>query len=438
MKEEDLKMKKISLIGFILLLAMVLFACNNDKTEKLELMESANISIDGFIDEDAYNLIPYRTAGVKGAVKVQYAADKNGLYFGLTVTDNNHEVARTGLVNSDYVGIAVDAFATRGANNLIDETTHLFRVDVQKNYVYSVGDGYGGWVDILDDKGDSIDEDDAPSVYIEVIPNHSYIVEMFFSWELLGTNAALVEENNNTMYYIEHRNLGVDVKADANIASPSNYNSLRLLGDRKGSNLPLDTPEIVIDGKMDDALWENATITNQGNFKDIFGEDVDGGDFIAKAFMGDKGLYIGVFAEDYNLFAPKGPGEAYKNDGIELRIHVFNKDDLPLLSYKWLIDLYGFQWHETGAGGISSSFAPYTEFAYNIVGTVNNEDDVDTSWGIELFIPYEHLGITEKTDYIRLLNAVGTYEQNNALPSEYADLNPDSWDVVEDYPLVRR
>ncbi len=438
MKMEVYTMKKISLIGFILLLAIVLFACDNDRTEKLELMDNANIQIDGFIDEDSYDIIPYRKAGVKGAVKVQYAADKNGIYFGLTVTDNDHQTARTGLVNSDYVGIALDVFAERGANNLIDETTHLFRVDVEKNYVYSVGDGYGGWEDVLDDQGNMIDEDNAPLVAIEVIKDHSYVVELFFSWELLGTTANDMEENNNVMYYIEHRDLGVDVKADANIASPSNYNSLRLLGDRKGSNMPLDAPEIVIDGKMDEAIWENATITNEGNFKDIFGEETDAGDFIAKAFMGEKGLYIGVFVEDYNLYAPKGPGEAYKNDGIELRIHVFNEDDLPILSYKWLMDLHGFQWHETGAGGISSSFAPLAEYAYHIVGTVNDDSDVDTSWGIELFIPYEHLGITEKTDYIRLLNAVGTYEQNNALPSEYADLHPDSWDVVEDYPLVRR
>lgn len=432
-------MKKTIIYIFVIITSLILIACGDKNgEEKLTFDESANILIDGFIDEQAYSKIPHRYTGVKGAVKVEYAADKEGLYFGLTVTDNKHEVARTGLVNSDYVGIAIDTKAERGANNLIDETTHLLRVDVEKNYVYSVGDGYGGWVDLATGTGTNIEGDDTPEVHIEVIKDHSYIVEIFFTWEMLGTTVDEMEQSNNLMYYIEHRDLGVDVKADANIASPSNYNSLRLLGERAGSNMPLETPEITVDGKMDEDVWDTATITNQGNFKDIFGEDVEGDDFIAKAFMGEKGLYIGVFVEDYDLYAPFGPGEAYKNDGVELRIHVFNNEDLPILSYKWLIDLHGFQWHETGAGGINSSFAPYVEFAYNINGTINNQEDVDTSWGIEIYIPYEHLSIESDTDYIKLLNSVGTYEQNNALPAEYATLNPDSWDVVEDYPEIRR
>lgn len=433
-------MRKILYTLFTLLIALTLFACNNNGTndETLVLAENANISIDGFVDEQAYDIIQSKKTGVKGNVLVKYAADKEGLYFALVVTDNKHEVARTGIVNSDYVGIAIDAKANRGLNNIIDESTHLFRVDVEKNFVYSVGDGYGGWVDVLSGQETEISADNAPTVYIEVIKDHSYIVEMFFTWELLDTTSEEMEESNNLMYYIEHRDVGVDIKADANIASPSNYNSLTLLGDRKGSNMPIETPEITIDGKLDDELWNDATITNQGNFQAIFGEEVDAGDFIAKAFMGEKGLYIGVESKDYNLYAPYGPAETYKNDSIELRIHVFNEEDLPLLSYKWLIDLHGFQWHETGAGGISSSFAPLAEFAINIDGTINNEEDIDNGWGIEMFIPYSHLNITSETDYIKLLNSVGTYEQNNAIPSSYSEKNPDSWDVVEDYPEIRR
>ncbi|NLB84942.1 MAG: hypothetical protein GX794_02360 [Acholeplasmataceae bacterium] len=430
-------MKKIYLIISILLLSFSLIACNGENKNNLKLAENANISIDGFIDEDAYDLIPYRLAGVKGQVKVQYAADKAGIYFGLTVTDKKHEVAKTGLVNSDYVGIAIDAFAVRGENNLVEETTHLFRVDVEKNYVYSVGDGYGSWDDLLTGKGDTI-TDDGLEIHIEVIKDDSYIVEMFLSWERLGTNSADVETRNNVMYYIEHRDFGVDVKADANIQAPSNYNSLRLLGDRKGSNMPLEKPEITIDGLMNEAAWDNATITNQGNFKNLFGDNVDAGDFVVKAFFGKDGLYIGVLVDDYDLNAPKGPGEAYKNDGMELRIHVFDGNNLPILSYKWLLDLHGFQWHETGSGGISSSFAPHVEMKYFIDGTVNNSSDTDRGWGLEMFIPYSHLGMESANSYIKILSAVGTFEQNNALPGDYAAINDTNWDVVEDYPTLRR
>lgn len=431
-------MKNIMLFGLVVITSFILIACDHNNTAKLGLAEDAQIVIDGFIDEESYDIIPSRKAGVVGAVDVKYAADKQGLYVGLTVTDDNHQVARTGLVNSDYVGIVIDAHATGGANNLIETYTHLLRVDVEKNYVYSVGDGYGGWVDITSGQGTNLNITDGPEVHIEVVLNHSYIVEMFFSWALLDTTAEEIEASNQVMYYIEHRNLGVDVKADANIASPSNYNRLTLLGDRKGSNMPQAVPTITMDGILDDSKWDSATITNVGNFKDIFDESIDAGDFVAKAFMDDTGLYIGVQVEDADLYAPYGPGEAYKNDGMELRIHVFNADDLPLLSYKWLLDLHGFQWHETGAGGINSSFAPLAQVVYSFDGTVNDQSDIDTGWSVEIFIPLEHLGITSVTDYIKLLNSVGTYEQNNALNSEYAQKNPDSWDVVEDYPEIRR
>src|SRR5690554_6861407 len=102
-------MRKILYTLFTLLIALTLFACNNNGTndETLVLAENANISIDGFVDEQAYDIIQSKKTGVKGNVLVKYAADKEGLYFALVVTDNKHEVARTGIVNSDYVGIAI-------------------------------------------------------------------------------------------------------------------------------------------------------------------------------------------------------------------------------------------------------------------------------------------------------------------------------------------
>ena len=439
-----MKVRKIFVLLFALLFAFVLPACNGEKKETLP--DSVEITVDGEVTEEAYFAIPEKVTGVKGAVTVRYAADKTGIYFGITVKDESLEISKSGgLLQSDYVGLCVDVKADPDKNDGISESTHLFRFDITGRYTYSVADDYGNWQELFADKADSLPGTETPEYALKVEVNEGYSAEIYYTWEQLGTTAEAMEEQNRIMYYIEHRDYNVDIKADANILSPSGYNRLVLLGDRKGSNLPLLPPEITIDGIMDEEEWETATVTNEGNFSELFpGETA--GDFIAKAFFGKNGVYFGVFVEEPELWAPYGPGPAYKNCGMEFRIHVFDKDGMPLAAYKWLFDLHGPQWHETVAGGLASSFAPYAEYKYHIVGTVNDDSDTDTSWGFEMYVPYEHLNISDPdTDYLKLLNAVGSFEQHNALPESYRNnpANQDnsgavSWDFPENYPVVKK
>jgi len=424
---------------------MTVSAC--DKDEEVEsLPDTVAINIDGVVDEEVYNLIPAKVTGIKGMVTVNYAASKEGIYFGITVMDSKMEISKSGgLLMSDYIGLAIDTKAERDANDGISESTHLFRYDVTGRYTYSVGDDYGAWQEVAADKANAISGTDTPSYALAITENEKYCAEIFYTWEQLGTTAVEIETKKEIMYNIEHRDYNVDIKLDANLASPSSYHSLTLLGDRKGTSMPQVAPEITIDGKMDEAVWSTATITNQGNFASLFpGETA--GDFVAKAFFGKDGVYFGVFVEEPELWAPNPTGPAYKNCGMELRIHVFDKDGMPLCAYKWLFDIFGPQWHETVSGGLASSFSPLAEYKYNIVGTVNDDSDTDTSWGFEMFVPYSHLMITDPdTDYIKLLHAVGSFEQHNALPESYRNnpANQDSsgsisWDFPENYPIVRK
>lgn len=437
-------MKKSPYLLTFLLTGLLLAGCTpsgNNSSEVKSLPDDLAITVDGLINEAAYDVIPSHLAGVKAGVKVQYAVGNDGVYFGLTVTDDSHKVsAASGIVASDYVGLAVDAVAVPRSDDGVDETTKLFRVDTMGRYTYTTGNEYGAWEDIASGVySDVISGEDLPTIALNVVKDEYYVVEIFFSWAHLGTTAKDAAERNHLMYYIEHRDMGVDVHADANILAPSLYNRLVYLGDRKGSNLPAKAPEIVIDGLLDDAAWANAVVTNSGNFKARV-ETETAGDYRALAIWGENGIYLGVEVEDPHLNAPYGTGEAYKNAGMEMRIHVNNKDGLPLNSLKLLFDLWGPQWHETGAGGLSSSFAPYAEYKYVINGTIDDDSDTDEGWSFEIYLPFEQLGVTNpSSDYINILHAVGSHEQNNMLPQSYLDIHTDAnWDYPDDYPRIQK
>lgn len=435
-------MKKLRYLLILLSASLVLSGCKGGKVSEEEtLPELTNMTVDGVINEEAYNVIPGRTAGVKAGVLVQYAVGREGVYFGLTVTDTKHQVsAPSGIVASDYVGLAVDALAVPKSDDGVSESTKLFRVDTMGRYTYTTGNEYGAWVDV--DSGvyeGVISGEEVPTIAVNIVKDQYYVVEIFFTWEHLGTTEEAAKDANCLMYYIEHRDMGVDIHADANILAPAMYNRLVYLGNRKGSNLPADPPEITIDGVLDETLWDTAFVTNSGNFKERV-PDETAGDYRTLAIWGEKGIYLGVEVEDPHIEAPNGTGAAYKNAGMEMRMHVYNKDGLPLNSLKWLFDVWGPQWHETGAGGLASSFAPYAEYKFVISGTIDNNEDTDEGWSFEIYIPFSELGVTNvDSDYIKILHAVGSHEQNNMLPQEYLDLHPDvNWDYPEDYPRISK
>jgi hypothetical protein len=64
----------------------------------------------------------------------------------------------------------------------------------------------------------------------------------------------------------------------------------------------------------------------------------------------------------------------------------------------------------------------------------------DEGWSFEIYIPFCELGVTDaNNDYINILHAVGSHEQNNMLPQSYLDLHPDgNWDYPENYPQIRK
>ena len=93
---------------------------------------------------------------------------------------------------------------------------------------------YGAWVDV--DSGvyeGVISGEEVPTIAVNIVKDQYYVVEIFFTWEHLGTTEEAAKDANCLMYYIEHRDMGVDIHADANILAPAMYNRLVYLGNRK-------------------------------------------------------------------------------------------------------------------------------------------------------------------------------------------------------------
>lgn len=467
-------MKKLLAFMLSACLALGAFSLTACGDKDGELQKDAGITLNGKMTEQAYDAIPSRTAGIKGQLKAQFAADQNGLYVGLSVSDadmrylgsvgdagvekvetdeENDAITEhaDSITGSDYVGISIDVKANRDEVFGISSKTSLLRFDAAGRFTFSNGDEYGDWQLKTYGTGSVTGRSDMPKFSYRIdgvalgtdnssepIGNVGYYAEIFFSWSLLGTSADAINKNSTIMYCLEHRDYGVDVCTDAVVAAPSYYNSLTLLGDRKGSNMPVKAPEITIDGKMDEAVWQTATVTNQGNFGEKF-EGETAGEYIAKAFFGKDGVYLGVNVVDPHLEATEATGGSYKNCGMEMRIYTYDADGVPLVAYKWLFDLFGPQWHESVESGLNSSFAPYAQYKYDIRGTINDNSDTDEGWGIEMYIPYSHLGITDPNgSYMKILHAVGSATQHNSLPAEYEEKNPDDWTVVADYVRVSK
>ena len=454
-------MKKI--ITFVLCVCMAfgvfsLTACNKNKGEKLQA--DAKITLNGKVEEEAYKAIPTHATGIKGRLKADFAADKNGLYVGISVSDldmryTGNSVA--GILESDYVGIAIDTSAGRNEITPISEKTVLFRFDVKGRYAYSKGDDYEGWDEVAVGEGSEQNDSDMPKFAFridgtalpvgdtsEVEGNVGYYAELFFTWAQLGTSEKEINANGTIMYCLEHRDVGWDIVVDTNsLSSVHKYNTLTLLGDRKGANMPANASEITVDGKMDEAAWENVPVISSG----VLSEKVDGGatagEYTVKAFMGKNGMCIGIDVKETKLIASqRNIGQAYLDCGAEFRIHVFDKNDDPVVSHKWLFDLFGPKWHEL-TSGLDSKYAPYAEWQFDIRGTIydgTNPDanaDTDEGWGLELYIPFEtlllpymNLGVANSDCYVMLLPAVASSGQKIVIPDGC------DWDKTSTYVKI--
>lgn len=444
-------MKKCFTFILCAVMALSVFSLIGCGGSKEELQNDAGITLNGVITESAYKEIPTHYTGIKGRLKADFAADEKGLYVGISVSDTDMRYTGSGVAGilaSDYVGIAIDTSASRNEITGLSEKTVLFRFDAKGRYAFSQGNDYGEWEEKASGEGSETGLNDMPKFAYridgtplpigdtsEVEGNVGYYAELFFTWAQLGTSSKAINQNGMIMYCLEHRDVDWDIVVDASdLGSVHKYNTLTLLGNRKGANMPVNASEITVDGKLDDAAWETAPVVSSG----VLSEKADGataGEYTVKAFMGKNGICIGVNVNETKLITQQRDiAVAYKDCGAEFRMHVFDKDNTPVITHKWLFDLNGPKWHELAGGGIDSKYAPYGEWQFDIRGTLNDNSDTDEGWTLELYIPFEtlllpfmDLGADAASCYVMLLPAVASAGEKIAIPDTC------EWDEVDTY-----
>lgn len=149
-----------------------------------------------------------------------------------------------------------------------------------------------------------------------------------------------------------------------------------------------------IDGKINDAAWQNVTWT--AYFKDIEGEKKPAPTWNTRVKMtwDNKGLYIAAELLDPHVWAYlKNHDDIvfYDND-FEVFIDPDNDThtyyEIEVNAVNTIFDLLLAKPYRNGGSAIFTYNSPGLRSAISIQGTVNNPNDTDKGWTVEMFIPF--------------------------------------------------
>ncbi|WP_158855889.1 carbohydrate-binding family 9-like protein [Lunatibacter salilacus] len=153
----------------------------------------------------------------------------------------------------------------------------------------------------------------------------------------------------------------------------------------------------IIDGKLDDAVWELAPWSDA--FVDIQGDEMPKPTHLTRMKMlWDKDFfYIGVKLDEPHLWATYTERESvifHEND-----IEVFLDPDGDTHNYyEWEINALGTLWdllltkpYKDGGKPINGWNINDFEFTVHLEGTLNDPSDTDVYWSVEMAIPWSSL-----------------------------------------------
>lgn len=158
-------------------------------------------------------------------------------------------------------------------------------------------------------------------------------------------------------------------------------------------------PEIVLDGKLDDAQWKNKKALE-------YGDQVSAS---VKGFYGKDGIYIGMLVADKDLSGSSK--NVYDNSSIEVYLDTTGKGGAkPSGSQIQLfIDVNEQIMVRRGSNGLWLDTDLIKNYAVQMNGTLNDKK-ADTGYSVELFIPYAQLGGEPQNDYGITFGVVGCKE----------------------------
>ncbi|WP_347840714.1 carbohydrate-binding family 9-like protein [uncultured Draconibacterium sp.] len=159
---------------------------------------------------------------------------------------------------------------------------------------------------------------------------------------------------------------------------------------------------IVVDGKMDEAVWSQTEARAFNYFYRVEKPD-DRQKMLFRMLWDDRNLYVFFEAEDKYITAreTKRDGQPYFDDCAEV-FFITVPDSLDthigyeLNLYKAANDFVYFNDFLPGQSVAMKSFNPEYQVEVQVNGTINDNSDIDKGWSMEMAIPLENFGGLEK------------------------------------------
>ncbi|MCQ2814923.1 MAG: hypothetical protein MJ227_01320 [Bacilli bacterium] len=159
----------------------------------------------------------------------------------------------------------------------------------------------------------------------------------------------------------------------------------------------LIVPDFPIDGIIDPEDYKDAALTVELGGREDFETSVT-----AKVVFGNNGLTAGFYSHDKYLAASTNyndPQFVVNSDNVEIYVDTLNdkgkvaqQDD-----FAFLVNPLEFIEMRNGTGSYWSSWSGVVDYAVHVEGTVNNDSDIDTGWGCEIYMPYQTFGFTRES-----------------------------------------
>ncbi len=169
---------------------------------------------------------------------------------------------------------------------------------------------------------------------------------------------------------------------EALFTTPRQYNAL------------FTTTSPVVDGKIDEDVWQKAAWTE--NFKDIEGDSkpIPAWNTRAKMIWTTEGLYIAAELLEPHVWAYLNNHDDivfYDND-FEVFLDPDNDThryyEIEINATNTIFDLFMPKPYRNNSGAMFAYNTPGMKTAVSIQGTLNNPNDIDKGWTVEMFIPF--------------------------------------------------
>ena len=153
--------------------------------------------------------------------------------------------------------------------------------------------------------------------------------------------------------------------------------------------------EIIVDGKPEESTWENAQWTDY--FIDIEGDKIPKYRTRMKMTWDDSNLYFYVEMEEPHVWGTLKNRDTviFYNNDFEVFIdpngdtHDYMEFEMNALNTVW--DLWLTKPYRNGPKVIDGWDIHGLKTAVNIDGTLNNADDIDKGWSVEIAMPWKAL-----------------------------------------------